>query len=619
MRNLEKYRDLIAQAEGAAAANPLLYKIHLALLAALGIGYVVLLAVLATVCTLFVVGLMLVSKSVLLIKLALVPMGIAFFLARALWFRVPPPQGRRVTASEVPALFAEIEQLRRQVHAKPVHEVLLTSDFNAAVVQVPRLGMLGWPKRYLVIGLPLLASLPPYQFRAVLAHEFGHLAQNHARFGNWIYRIREMWSQILDAVEPRRTLLTGLFTRFFDWYAPYFNAYSFVLARANEYAADRESSNITSPEDAGDALAAVYSKSEYIETRFWSEFYGRAESQAQPPSQPFSDYVSALRSVPTEHSTAALAAALARETGLNDTHPSLQDRLRALGVRPNLPLCFQLSAAHALLRDKRLQLMHEFNEVWRELIAGPWKERHEFLKQTAEKLARFEVARQERGLTEDEHWDYACAIETLKGGRAALPVLDALLDRAPGHAPAYYARGRILLEVNEEQGVADVERAMQLDEAAREPGSQLLYGHFYARNQLVRCTRYRDILSQVARERQLAAAERRELRHADMLEPHGLTEPQIAEWRAVLARQKRLKRAWLVRKRVQHLQSVPAYVLVMDFGLLTWVTRSMLRAVLDNLPAEASCLVLHKSPTGGAHRRIKKIPDAFVYRATAAS
>ena len=618
MRNLEKYRDLIAQAEGAAAANPLLYKVHLGLLAALGFGYIILLALSATACALFVVGLLLVSKSVLLVKLALVPMGVAYFLARALWFRLAPPQGRRVTAAEVPALFAEIEQLRRQVRAKPVHEVLLTSDFNAAVVQVPRLGMLGWPKRYLAIGLPLLASLPPYQFRAVLAHEFGHLAQNHARFGNWIYRIREMWSQILDAVEPRRTLLSGLFTRFFDWYAPYFNAYSFVLARANEYAADRESSKVTSPEDAGDALAAVYSKSEYIESRFWTEFYGRAESQLQPPSQPFSDYVSALRSVPAEHSTAALAAALARETGLNDTHPSLKDRLRALGVRPNLPLCFQLSAAHALLRDKRLQFMHEFNEVWRELIASPWKERHAFLKQTAEKLTRFETVRQERGLTPDEQWDYACAVETLKGSRAALPVLDALLERAPGHAPAYYARGRILLEVNEERGVADVERAMQLDEAAREPGSQLLYSHFYQRNQLVRCSKYRDILSQVAHERQLAATERRELRRGDLLEPHGLTEAQIAEWRTVLARQKRLKRAWLARKHVQHLKSVPAYVLVMEFGLLTWVTRSMLRSVLDNLPAEASCLVLHKSPASGVHRRIRKIADSIIFRASAA-
>ena len=61
MRSLDQYRDLIAQAEGAACARPLLYRVQLALLAALGIGYVVLLAVLATGCALFVIGLMLVS------------------------------------------------------------------------------------------------------------------------------------------------------------------------------------------------------------------------------------------------------------------------------------------------------------------------------------------------------------------------------------------------------------------------------------------------------------------------------------------------------------------------------------------------------------------------------
>ena len=258
--------------------------------------------------------------------------------------------------------------------------------------------------------------------------------------------------------------------------------------------------------------------------------------------------------------------------------------------------------------------MHEFNEVWRELIAGPWKERHEFLTQTAEKLTRFEVARHQRRLTEDEHWEYACVIETLKGGRAALPVLDALLERAPSHAPGYYARGRILLEGNEERGVADVERAMQLDEAAREPGSQLLYTYFYSRNQLVRCSRYRDILSQVAHERQLAEAERKALARDDVLEPHGLTQTQLAEWRAVLARQTRLKHAWLVRKRVRHLQSVPAYVLVVDFSALTWVTRNMLRGVVDDLSAQASCLVLHKGTNPGASRRVRKVADSFIFR-----
>ncbi len=613
MRSLEQYRDLIARAEATAQAHPLRYRLHLVLLAALGIGYVALLALLVMLCALFVIGMIVVSKSVVLIKLALLPLGFAYFLVRALCFRLPPPQGRRVSAAEIPALFAEIEQVRRSVKARPVHEVLLTPDFNAAVVETPRLGLIGWPKRYLVLGLPLLASLPPYQFRAVLAHEFGHLAQNHARFGNWIYRIRETWYRIREALERQRSSLIGVFARFFDWYAPYFNAYSFVLARANEYEADRESARVTSREDAGDALAAVYAKSEYIESRFWKEFYGGAERQAEPPAQPFSDYVIALRSVPAEHAGAALAGALARETGLHDTHPSLKDRLAALGVKPKVPLSFQLSAAHTLLRDQRLQLMHEFNQVWRESIAGPWKERHAFLRETREKLARYEALQRDGELNEDEHWEYACAIEALKGGRAALPVLDALLARSAGHAAAYYARGRILLEQDEERGVADLERAMQLDESAREPGSQLLYSYFYSRNQLSRCDKYRSVLSQAAQERQLAAAERSELRRKDALNHHGLRPAELLPWRAVLDGHKGVKRAWLARKEVRYLQAVPAYVLVVEFAALSWVSDSTLKAVASSLPEDVSCLVLDKAANGGAWRQIREVERSLIF------
>jgi len=499
------------------------------------------------------------------------------------------------------------------VQAKPVHDVLLTPNFNAAVVQTPRLGMLGWPKRYLVIGLPLLASLPPYQFRSVLAHEFAHLAQNHASFANWIYRIRESWYRMLEVLERRRSMLIGWLIRFFRWYAPYFNAYSFVLARANEYEADRESARVTSRVDAADALAAVYAKSEHVESRFWTEFYGRAETQPEPPPQPFSDYVTALRSVPAEQAAAALADALARETGLSDTHPSLKDRLAALGVTPSVPLSFQLSAAHTLLRDMRPVLMQEFNQVWRESIAEPWQERHQFLVETREKLGAYEAASDERDLSEEEHWDYACAVEVLRGGRAALPVLDALLARAPGHAAAYYARGRILLDEGEERGVADLEKAMQLDESAREPGSQLLYSYFYSRNQLSRCDKYRTMLSQAAHERRLAAAERSQLKRNDLLLAHGLPPAGLLAWRTVLFSQKGLKRAWLARKHVRHLQAVPAYLLVIEFSALKWVSGSTLQGVANALPEGVSCLVLNKAAHRSAGRQISRIEGSLIF------
>src|SRR5947208_2584067 len=83
----------------------------------------------------------------------------------------------------------------------------------------------------LLLGLPLMKSLTPAQFEAVLAHEFGHLAGGHGRVSNWIYRLRLSWARLLSALEGRKAG-SWLFLPFFNWYAPYFSAYSFPLARA---------------------------------------------------------------------------------------------------------------------------------------------------------------------------------------------------------------------------------------------------------------------------------------------------------------------------------------------------------------------------------------------------
>lgn len=610
MRSLEAYRELIGRVEALAQRSPQRYRINLVLLAALGFGYVFAMLLAGLFAAVGVLVLLVVSKSAALYKLALIPLAFVYVLVKAMWVRMPPPPGRRLTRQEVPALFEEVERVRKATRARPVHEVVLTPDFNAAVTQVPRLGVLGWPRRYLMLGLPLLASLPPYQFRAVLAHEFGHLAANHAGFGNWIYRVRQTWYRSLEALERNRSAATRCFTWFFEWYAPYFNAYSFVLARANEYEADRESARITTRDDAADALAAVYAKGNYLETEFWKSFYARADEQAQAPAQPFVEYLAALRSIPPAASERALASALARPTGIEDTHPALSDRLDALGAKARVPACFQITAAHTLLGARRGQLMEEFDLAWRESLAQPWQERHEFMRAMRERLAKHEAAAAERALTEAEEWERACAVEAVRGGAAALALLDLLLQRHPQHAPALYARGRIRLEADDDRGAADIERAMQLDDEAREPGAQLLYSYFYARHEFSRCDLYRGTLQEIARERDLASLERSQLRSQDRLEPHGLGAADLAPWIEALRAERSVVRAWLARKQVDHLARVPAFVLCVQLKLLSTGGDSTLGRLADALSGGHSCLALSSRR---AQRRLRALGGALIF------
>src|SRR5262249_15523118 len=141
-------------------------------------------------------------------------------------------------------LFELARTFSRKLKAPKPHTILLTGDFNAGVVQVPRFGLFGWPKNYLLVGMPLMQALSPEQFRGVIAHEFGHLSGKHGHFGSSIYRIRQTWDQLMNTLESRKHWGTAVFSKFLQWYVPYFNAYTFVLVRAQEYEADRSAAAI---------------------------------------------------------------------------------------------------------------------------------------------------------------------------------------------------------------------------------------------------------------------------------------------------------------------------------------------------------------------------------------
>jgi hypothetical protein len=149
--------------------------------------------------------------------------------------RLPVPTGLKLTAREQPQLFEMLAQIGRAVRGPRLHAVLLTEEFNASVVSVPRLGLFGWPRHYLLIGFPLVHVLSPTQFRATIAHELAHLARAHGRFSNWIYRINSTWFRLRLLITGKRQWAFLLFNRFFRWYVGYFNSYSLKLLHSHEF------------------------------------------------------------------------------------------------------------------------------------------------------------------------------------------------------------------------------------------------------------------------------------------------------------------------------------------------------------------------------------------------
>ena len=268
--DVERFERVAARFERLSRASPGLYRAVVGALGLVGFGVVgLVLAVMLALLAVLVAALVLGKSPILALKLG-IPVGLTVVaLFRAIAVRFERPEGIALAREQAPGLFAELDRIRALGRVPRIHRVLVTPELNAAVAQTPRLGVLGWPHNDLLLGLPLLLSLSPETFRAVLAHELGHLSGRHGRTGAWVYRVRATWMQVLAALEARGSWLGKLLLRFFRWYGPFFGAASLALAREQERAADRFSAQATDPRSAADALAAVNVADWALERRFW--------------------------------------------------------------------------------------------------------------------------------------------------------------------------------------------------------------------------------------------------------------------------------------------------------------------------------------------------------------
>lgn len=364
------FESLVSRTEELARADPGAYRRRVFGLAALGYAYLVFLVlVLATLTGAAVTSIA--TIGFLGIKLAAIVGVLLVAVARSLLVRLEAPKGERLSRTHAPELFRLLDALRVRLNTAPIHEVLITPHFNAGVSQVPRLGIFGWHKNHLLLGLPLMKGMTIEQFKSVLGHEIGHLSHGHARSANWIYRLRIIWMRLEMTFERQPRWGSGMIRAFFKWYIPYFFAVSFPFARSNEYEADAASVRVTSARSTAQALTGVHILGRYLEQRYWPSMYAATKDQARPAAAPFSGFVAqSVQEIPEADLNGWMAAALSQPTSHADTHPSLTDRLKAIGAQAEFSPPAPREGAERLLGSSLARLEKQFDAAWLKFAAA---------------------------------------------------------------------------------------------------------------------------------------------------------------------------------------------------------------------------------------------------------
>ncbi|HUF72499.1 MAG TPA: M48 family metallopeptidase [Gammaproteobacteria bacterium] len=388
--------------------------------------------------------------------------GVVFEAVRV---RLDAPVGFEMKPAERRRLFAAVEEVRTAVKAPPVHAVLLTRELDAAVVQVPRLGPVGWQRNYLTLGLPLMQLLTLDEFKAVLAHELGHLSAAHGRFGAWIYGTRAGWTRLNERLQRQQHWGSFLFAPFFGWFAPRFAAYAFVQARQQEYEADNVAATAIGASALASALIRLDLEGRELKQHFWPRVYARSADEPSPMASPFSHLAARERHGFLPDAPGHLKQALTRPTDTTDTHPCLSERIAAIRQPARMPTATAESAAEALFGGALKFITEHFDDEWRRAAAPWWTKRHEQIKSGRARLASFSARKLEQ-LSDDELSTFAGLTEEFEGPERAYPLYLSLAKRPSRPLGARFAVGRLLLQTGDERGKQVIDRIM-----AENPGA----------------------------------------------------------------------------------------------------------------------------------------------------
>lgn len=624
---LADYRQLVATLEPLARRDPDAMRRRVYGHIALGYGFVLTVLVALVGLTIALVAVIVSTGRVAALwKLVVALVVLVGIVLRALWVRIEPPPGRPLSRAEAPRLHERIEAIRTALQAPRPSTVLLDDRFNASVSNVPRLGIFGWQRTYVTVGLPLMYALPPDQFDAVLAHEFGHLSGSHPKHGLWVYRVGRTWQQLMDTLEEKKSLGGLLFHRFFTWFIPRLNAYGFVMSRADEYAADADAARVTSARAIGGALVALDLRHRALTEDLWPGIWARADREPAPPAEAWRTLPTGLREADSHEARAArVTNALREEAGDSNTHPSLRDRLRALGLLPDAgdgnttvddaavsaadalvsPL-ERSAAAHYLgaLAETELEAL---DTHWREQAARDWREQYAQGEARRARLGALTAKDSGPGLTTDELVELMRHTDAEHGVEAGAAVARRILAADDANPEAHFFLGRALLHADDASGVPHVRRAMDLDPDAIMPGARLLYA-FHERRQ------ERDAMAEMearfnARRDALQEAqdERNQVREHDVFEDPRLDAAIVRAIQDGLRRTS-LKSAVVTRKRTAHGQDHPLLVLI---PATAWYRelwqdsdRNVAQELLDRITAPNLPDLLVLNPLNKRHRTL---------------
>lgn len=170
-----------------------------------------------------------------------------------------------ITEQTEPKLFRFISDIVKEVETDFPKKIYLSTDVNASVFYDSSFWSMFFPiKKNLQIGLGLVNTITEQEFKAIMAHEFGHFSQKSMKVGSYVYNVNQVIFNMLfdnesfDKMIQKWANVSGYFSIFvmiavriieaIQWILKkmydYININYLALSREMEFHADEVAANV---------------------------------------------------------------------------------------------------------------------------------------------------------------------------------------------------------------------------------------------------------------------------------------------------------------------------------------------------------------------------------------
>ncbi len=253
--------------------------------------------------------------------------------------RLPPAEGTVLDPTAEPKLFEAVREVAGVTRSRMVDRIVLETGISIGVREEGGAFevLFGRGKRVLMIGLGALSGLTVSEFKAILAHEYGHFAHGETRLGPMIGRVVETAVTMVVRIASLGFGRLNPAYWFLRAYLPLYIGITRGRGRRRELLADRMAALSYGGDTFGSALSRMIDRSD-----FFAREAGNLATTLRMAGRRAADIYGtvdiARNAVPDEDHATRLKTLLSREQHPNDTHPPPDDRIRRVaGIAASRP------------------------------------------------------------------------------------------------------------------------------------------------------------------------------------------------------------------------------------------------------------------------------------------